>query len=594
MYKCASSSVRDSIFVFRKERDEFIRLKYVEHHFVHPHKSRSPSNVLAPHTPTPYDQTSGESDVEPEPREPTPTPSITSITSVPANFHFSPTHMRSRSQTLDTHSKPKLHVQSLKKSVWKYAKKKNPFKSHGQDHQAAGSDEEDSIPSSVVDPVSGHGKSSQPGKSSKHALKSWGLTMSLSSLRLSNKAKAVSKNPLDPPPEPPPKPPRTHKRVRSMEKDPLNDQETAEPLLKSEESSMSFNCELKDFLEEFDRRLGENRSASVGDLTRVEQTVEGKSQQEPPPLKPKPSISPKIYRAGSFPNSPKLSISVRESKSANTSPVCPKKSSHAPILSDLLNKSSSPHQKISLPTLTTPSKDFYKGPLKATPDSSPQLGSASGKHDNIRAARKLSDIESDSSSSKEELGRISVGDVSIGQVSTDGQESSKLNDLQRDIQIDVPNGPLIKDSDSSINEVIGSPTHSEMSTEDRPLPDEPVIMPYDLSPDLVSVCVCVCVCVCVPLTRWSCSPLHSICTIVLEVVISLVCCVPWLMEPTSISSTMRIFVATRSYKPSTVGVSVLQNFCFSMVFAPTFVTVTGKASSTTVCSQQLLNISSSS
>jgi Arf-GAP/coiled-coil/ANK repeat/PH domain-containing protein len=480
----------------RKERTEFIRLKYVEHLFVHPHKSRSPSAVPAPHTPTPYDQTSGESDCEVEQREPTPTPSISSVTSVPANFHF-PSHSRSRSQTLDMHSRPKLDMHSLKKSVVKYAKKKNPFrhKPQEQSNHVVESDEDDTFSNSVSGLSCEQEGSSSSGKtSSRRSLKSWGLTASLSSLRISNfshKSKShlqgppTPELPRGPPPDPPPKPPRTKKRIKAMEKDPLNDEETSEPLLASHDSSMDF--EFKDFLEEFDRRLGD-RSVSVGDLTRMNQSSLETSTPDVIKVKKKAS-STHVVRTGSFPSSPKTAISTRGSKSVSSSPVCIKKTGTAPILSDLLSKTSPPLYRISVTSSTPPSVERTKGPLKATPDSSPQLRGGVSHHGGIRAARKLSDIDSDSSSSHEDLahisveesddlGRISVGDVSIGELSTDGHPKPN------GIHDNSPNSKQVETSDSFVKEVIGSPTHSEISNEDRPLPDEPVTMPYDASPDL--------------------------------------------------------------------------------------------------------------
>ena len=516
----------------RKERTEFIRLKYVEHLFVHPHKSRSPSAVPAPHTPTPYDQTSGESDCEVEQREPTPTPSISSVTSVPANFHF-PSHSRSRSQTLDMHSRPKLDMHSLKKSVVKYAKKKNPFrhKPQEQSNHVVESDEDDTFSNSVSGLSCEQEGSSSSGKtSSRRSLKSWGLTASLSSLRISNfshKSKShlqgppTPELPRGPPPDPPPKPPRTKKRIKAMEKDPLNDEETSEPLLASHDSSMDF--EFKDFLEEFDRRLGD-RSVSVGDLTRMNQSSLETSTPDVIKVKKKAS-STHVVRTGSFPSSPKTAISTRGSKSVSSSPVCIKKTGTAPILSDLLSKTSPPLYRISVTSSTPPSVERTKGPLKATPDSSPQLRGGVSHHGGIRAARKLSDIDSDSSSSHEDLahisveesddlGRISVGDVSIGELSTDGHPKPN------GIHDNSPNSKQVETSDSFVKEVIGSPTHSEISNEDRPLPDEPVTMPYDASPDLVCVLVyvcwwCVCLCMC-----WWC-----VCVCVLVVCVCV--CVCW-------------------------------------------------------------------
>ena len=476
----------------REVKEEYIRQKYVDRLFLPPHKNRKGAVVRprqGPDMPTPYEHTSGESEGDPEleetnTRQPTPTPSVGSTTSDYRTHRRRHTLDQQIKQWISSHDLP------LKKlNVIKFAKKK--IRKVGRSHNMPSGELQDSDEEALSKSMLELSKLDSPSKTSKHPTHSMHtLPMLESKTRF---ASSVPTTPVRdrltpvsrPSPIPPPKPPRAKKRVKSMEKDPLCEAESAAPLLGSEgEDKPDSLCDFSDLLEEFDRScrmLSDTRSVSTGDLSNIGDINIGL------PAMPAQSTSPRRSRTaskrlGSKPDSPDsspLANSMRCSKSAQNSPGELKQRSSSFTSSSEVRRlfKTSPRQQ---PRLVPP-RPF---------DAAVQNGSASPKE--ITAAKRLSSIASDSGSSEEPCSQ----DLTLRDVPDQPSRDLSLRDLYVDI-VELPDqevelrDDVSHDSHSHVtkegNQLPASPSQSEISTDDRPLPEEPVTMPFDRDPDMVRV-----------------------------------------------------------------------------------------------------------
>ena len=115
-----------------------------------------------------------------------------------------------------------------------------------------------------------------------------------------------------------------------------------------------------------------------------------------------------------------------------------------------------------------------------------QNGSVSS--DTIRAAKRLSSIASDSESSVEQTSQ----DVPPMEVCEQPLRDLSLRDLHV-LVADQPDGDAASRDDVSHDghmtkegdRLPTSPSQSEISAEERPLPEEPVTMPFERDPDIV-------------------------------------------------------------------------------------------------------------
>lgn len=472
-------------------KEEYIHHKYVDHLFLPPHKNRKgPVARLrqGPDMPTPYEHTSGESEGDPEveetgTRQPTPTPSVSSTTSDYRTHRRRHTLDQQIKQWISSHDLP------LKKlNVIKFAKKKmrKVGRSHDMPHSGELQDSDEEALSKSMLELS---KLDSPSKTSKHPAHS---TQTLPMLE--NKTRFASSVPTTPvrerltpvsrpSPIPPPKPPRAKKRVKSMEKDPLYEPESAAPLLGSEgEDKPDSLCDFSDLLEEFDRScrmLSDTRSVSTGDLSNIGDINIGMPAMGAHSTSPRRSRTAN-KRLGSKPDSPDsspLANSMRSSKFTQSSPGELKQRSSSFTSSSDMRKvfKTSPRQQ---PRLVPPR------PLDAV-----QNGSASPKE--IRAAKRLSSIASDSGSSEEPCSQdltprndldqptrdLSLQDLHVDIVELPEQEVELQDDVSQDSSHIAKEGNLLP----------ASPSQSEISTDERPLPEEPVSMPFDRDPDIVRV-----------------------------------------------------------------------------------------------------------
>ena len=385
----------------------------------------------------------------------------------------------------------KLKFDKTKMSMLKYAKKKNPFKrSHAKRHTQVQapveSEEEETISRSLSDLSLIQTKSSSKTRRTAQGsqAKSPVILPFLMPTREGLSPTSAPTTPLrtvsstGPPPEPPPKPPRLKKRTKPKERDPLADKESAQPLLGLEEGEekLDFTCDFKDFIEEINRSYGllsvENRSVSTGDLSKIHFNGDVPEVGPEDTENQSPNTKPKFKRTASLKTSPDSSPLVTAvkvpSKSASSSPLNLKRHSSFSTRGDLMRVvHSSPDQSRPRP----PAKSSPKQDRTETSNTlldAPQ----------IRMAKRLSNIESDSSSSLDEI--VNENSISLKMVS----ESDTISQSQDSLLASDISHKDVKMSDTS-SLVVGSPTHSEVS-EERPLPEEPLTMPYDMSPDLVS------------------------------------------------------------------------------------------------------------
>ena len=480
----------DHLCVCREMKEEYIRYKYVDRLFLPPHKNRKgplPRLRQGPDMPTPYEHTSGESEgdaevEETDARQPTPTPSVSSIQSEYRTHRRRHTLDKQIKQWLSSHDMP-----ALKKfNVIKYAKKKikKAGRSQGIPSVELHDSDEEGLSKSMLElsKLDSPTKASQRPSYATHTLPMPGSKNSQPSSLPSTPVRARLLSASHPSPTAPPKPPRSKKRVKSMEKDPLCDTESAAPLLggDAEDKADSF-CDFSDLLEEFDRScrlLSDTRSVSTGDLTTVSEINVGMSAMPTHPSSPMRSRTASHKQTGSNLSSSDtspLASSMRASKSAQNSP------------GEVKQRSSS----------FTSTSEVLKG-LKGSPRQQPRLvprpvdtvqnGTASP--DEIRAAKRLSNIASDSESSMEQPSQ----DVTPRDFSDQPLRDLSLRDLRVDIA-EQPDGETESHDDVSHDSHMAkegdqlptSPSQSELSAEERPLPEEPVTMPFDRDPDIVRV-----------------------------------------------------------------------------------------------------------